>query len=718
MPETTIALSAKDNFSETLRQLAIQANTSVHNVDELQKSLTKLGNKRVEIQLNIDKLKTELREAKKRFQETGDAADELVVKDKQWTLNNLNEQLKAVSVSAQTAEKNMMSLAGTNSKITNSGAIGESKSILKGLGGALATAGFGDMLSGSLSQAAGAFLGSYYGASDGAAIESVLGGAISGASMGAAAGSIIPGVGTAIGAAVGGAIGAVSGGIEAAAQKFTEKDEAFKSYVQEQYDTIQQRRSEELTSGSAIAGGREQTKMAFSKALGGDEAADAYLEQVREMAARTNYKYDEITGYTKQLLNSYDPSETFEVLGDLSDATAGLNLSSSDVSLWVSGLNRMRITDKATMEYLNYFSERGLDVYEALSQALGVQESAVQELVSDGAVSGTTAADAILTYISEQYGGLSDKLANSYDGLTANIEDMNADLDAAMGDAHNEARKPALQEQLDWLDGDAGDKMAYLNSQIGEMQANLENLQEKNYRDVFNGMFTGNIAEDMEADVAAQVEDLHRRYMDAWATIESASSSNAEVFEAQTQMAEVKGEAESLAYSAYIRSEGVDIATQANEALAEGIAAGTGDAYENAGLTVAEKLTQGITRHINSYTPPPIKVPVVTSTINSGAGIGIKAGTMTGSHLTGATSPYRAIGENRVPRDNTLYLLHEGERVLTAREARAADRQESGGNVVIQMGGNYTVRQDSDIDAIAEAVAARILAMCRTLRPR
>ena len=76
-----------------------------------------------------------------------------------------------------------------------------------------------------------------------------------------------------------------------------------------------------------------------------------------------------------------------------------------------------------------------------------------------------------------------------------------------------------------------------------------------------------------------------------------------------------------------------------------------------------------------------------------------------------------AIGENRVPRDNTLYLLHEGERVLTAREARAADRKESGGNVVVNMGGNYTVRQDSDIDAIAEAVAARVLAAKRTLRP-
>ncbi len=719
MPDVSIALSAKDNFSETLRKLASAANTSVNDVDALQKSLTKLNNTRANLKLDLSRAKSELREAEKRFKATGDAADELALKDKQIEFDNLTSQLKAVSSSAQAAEKNMMSLAGTNSKLSNrASGSGKSGSMWGTLGGALATAGFGDMLSGSLSQAGGALLGSYFGTSNGAAVESLLSGTISGATMGAAAGSIIPGVGTAIGAAVGGAIGAVSGGIEAAAQKFTEKDEAFKSYVQEQYNVVQERRAEELSSGSSIAGSREQTQMAFAQALGGDEAADAYLEQVREMASRTNYTYDEITGYTKQLLNSYDPSEIFEVLGDLSDATAGLNLNSSDVSLWASGLNRMRITDKATMEYLNYFSERGLNVYEALSKALGVQESAVQELVSDGAVSGTTAADAILDYIGELYGGLSDKLAGSYEGLMANIEDMNADLDAAMGDAHNEARKPALEEQLAWLDGDAGDKMAYLNSQIGEMQANLENLQEKNYRDVFNGMFTGNIAEDMDADIAAQVEDLHRRYMDAWATIESASSSDAEVFEAQSQMAEAKGEAEALAYSAYMQSDGVTVATQANVALAEGIAAGTGDAYENAGLTVAQKLTQGITRHINSYTPPPITVPVVTSSINSGAGIGIKSGATIGSHLTGATSPYRAIGENRVPRDNTLYLLHEGERVLTAREARAADRKESGGNVVVNMGGNYTVRQDSDIDAIAEAVAARVLAAKRTLRPR
>lgn len=711
MPDVSIALSAKDNFSETLRKLASAASTSVNDVDALQKSLTKLNNTRANLKLDLSRAKSELREAEKRFKATGDAADELALKDKQIEFDNLTSQLKAVSSSAQAAEKNMMSLAGTNSKLSNrASGSGKSGSMWGTLGGALATAGFGDMLSGSLSQAAGAFLGSYYGASDGAAIESVLGGAISGASMGAAAGSIIPGVGTAIGAAVGGAIGAVSGGIEAAAQKFTEKDEAFKSYVQESVEGVLDEQAQALTSGSAIAGTREQTRMAFSKALGGDEAADAYLEQVREMASRTNYTYDEITGYTKQLLNSYDPSEIFEVLGDLSDATAGLNLNSSDVSLWVSGLNRMRITDKATMEYLNYFSERGLNVYEALSKALGVQESAVQELVSNGNVSGTTAADAILNYISEQYGGLSERLASSYEGLMGNIEDANADLQAAMGEGYNEARKAGLQEQLDWMNGEMGASMQQAYEQIGAFQASLENTREQMVRDAMNAVMTGVLPEEgFEAQIG-RLQEMAEEYASA-AQIAAAQPADSEAAQqAQADMGRLLAEAQVMAQNEYNASEGAQILLESQLSLAQTVAADTSadSTYYNAGLRLGQQYTQGISAAITSYRPPSVTLPSVSDS-NGGGGV----------YSSDPLNPWKptAIGENRVPRDNTLYLLHEGERVLTAREARAADRKESGGNVVVNMGGNYTVRQDSDIDAIAEAVAARVLAAKRTLRP-
>ncbi len=187
---------------------------------------------------------------------------------------------------------------------------------------------------------------------------------LSSAATGAALGSILPGVGTAIGAVAGAAVGAISGGL----QIFEKKDDAFKSYVQESYETVTQEQADSLSSGSAIAGSREQTQMAFAQKLGSDEAADAYLERVKTMARDTNYTYDEITGYSKLLLNTYDTEKTLSVLQTLSDASAGLNLDTSDVNMFISGLSRMRTTGKTTQEYLNYFSERGVDVYQAPGQ--------------------------------------------------------------------------------------------------------------------------------------------------------------------------------------------------------------------------------------------------------------------------------------------------------------------------------------------------------------
>lgn len=739
MPDVSIALSAKDNFSETLRKLASAANTSVNDVDALQKSLTKLNNTRANLKLDLSRAKSELREAEKRFKATGDAADELALKDKQIEFDNLTSQLKAVSASAKTAESNMMSLAGTNSKLSNraSGG-GKSGSMWGTLGGALATAGFGNMLSGSLSQAAGAFLGSYYGASDGAAIESVLGGAISGASMGAAAGSIIPGVGTAIGAAVGGAIGAVSGGIEAAAQKFTEKDEAFKSYVQDQYNAVQERQAADLESGSALAGQRETDLTSFTTLFGSKDIAQQYLSELKTMANVTPFLYSDLTAMSKTLKTyGYAANEMLPALTAIGDAGAANGMTTADMTYIATALGRMRSSNLTTREDLDILQDRGIDAVGALASAKGVSKSDAYSMISGGDIAGTEAVQIIQSYMEQMYSGAMEQQSKTFEGLSSTLEGWNQELQNAAGRGYNEEKKIGMSDQIDWLEGEAGQKMMEMNEQIGRAKAEAENLQQQMYQDVFNGMFNGEIPADMDARIAAQVEDLHQRYMNAMATIESSVSSNEEVFAASEELATLKGAAEELAYNTYMTSDAADTMTAANIALADSIAASAGDAYENAGYSVSEKLTQGITRHINSYTPPPIKVPVLYESVSTSGGIAAGAsartsigtssgtitsshltGTTTGSHLTGATSPYRAIGENRVPRDNTLYLLHEGERVLTAREARAADRQESGGNVVIQMGGNYTVRQDSDIDAIAEAVAARILAMCRTLRPR
>lgn len=714
MPDVSIALSAKDNFSETLRKLASAANTSVNDVDALQKSLTKLNNTRANLKLDLSRAKSELREAEKRFKATGDAADELALKDKQIEFDNLTSQLKAVSSSAQAAEKNMMSLAGTNSKLSNrASGSGKNESMWGTLGGALATAGFGDMLSGSLSQAAGAFLGSYYGASDGAAIESVLGGAISGGSMGASAGMMVAGpTGAAIGAAVGGAIGAVSGGIEAATQKFTEKDEAFKSYVQEQYDTIQQRRSEELTSGSAIAGQREMDQMAFTTLFGNADTAQNYLEQVRVMGAETPFQYEDLTQISRTLTAfGYSVDELIPTMTALGDAGSANGMTTDAINEMAQALGYMRSSNLVYREQLGIFQRRGVDAAGAVAEAKGMSIDEVYSAITRGDLGGVEISEILTKYMEETYQGAMDIQSKTFEGLASTLEDANAELQNAMGEGYNEGKKIGMSDQIDWLEGEAGQKMMELNEQLGRFKADAENLQQGIYQDVFNGMFTGEIPADMDAKIAAQVEDLHRRYMNAMATIESSASSEEEVFAARTDLGTLKGEAESLAYSTYMQSDAADAMTAANIALADGIAAGAGDAYKNAGYSLGLKLTEGISSAINAYVPDTITVPVVYSSTSTDSN--------SGDDIVYSSNPDMgaAIGEDRVPRDNMLYLLHEGERVLTAREARAQDQGGTGG-VVINMGGNYTVRQDSDIDAIAEAVAARILAMCRTLRPR
>lgn len=64
-----------------------------------------------------------------------------------------------------------------------------------------------------------------------------------------------------------------------------------------------------------------------------------------------------------------------------------------------------------------------------------------------------------------------------------------------------------------------------------------------------------------------------------------------------------------------------------------------------------------------------------------------------------------AVGLPRVPYDNFPALLHEGERVLTANEARAMDQ--TGGGVTIQVG-ELVVREEADVDRVAETLMAKL----------
>ena len=401
------------------------------------------------------------------------------------------------------------------------------------------------------------------------------------------------------------------------------------------------------------------------------------------------------------------------MLQSLSDATAALALTSSDVEVMISGLSRMRTTGKATQEYLNYFSERGVDVYSALASATGADRSQIAEMVTGGDISGETAAQAILDYIDQQYGGLSEDLMSTYDAMADNLADIKATIEAAGGEGYNETRKEGLAAEADAYGGALGEAVSYVSAIAGQNQAYLENLSEQYQREALSAVLMG---EDVSGsgiwseEELAELADLREQYQAAVEAYEAGSQ------EAGVKMESLYEQAQALGTVAYDNSDAV---LSLNETEQEQIAAIRDSIVATNNLTGAlssyylqQEQSKGMGGGIvgNFLTGGIMDDTGVQEALASGdeealARHGAAAGW---AAILGRTPKTHATGLGYVPYDNYPALLHQGERVLTANEARAQDR-EGGRQIVVNISGEWHVRSDADVDAIAGALVDKLL---------
>lgn len=641
MPEASIVVKSTDRYSETVKKMATVTKSFSKDVDQLEDTLYALNKNKYSLKLDASKAKAELKAAEKQFDLTHSAADGLRKELAQANYDNIVRNMKAVTTAARDTEKAI-------SKVENrpGGSSGAKK--VSELATAVAAGGIGDMAKDLALSAGSSLAGSLGGDIAGTMASSVL----SSMATGATAGALFGPAGAAIGAAAGGIIGAATGGL----QIYEKKDDAFKSYVQESVESVLGEQQNSLTSGSAIAGAREQTQMAFAQKLGGDAEATAYLGRVKTMAQDTNYTYDEITGYSKLLLNTYDTEKTLSVLQTLSDASAGLNLNSSDVNMFISGLSRMRTTGKTNQEYLDYFSERGVDVYQALANSTGADKSSIAGMVTDGKISGEDAAEAILTYINDTYGGLSEKLATTYDAMVDNLADFQSDMDAAMGEGYNEGRKAGIQAQKDWMSGESGEAVAEANRAIGAWKAELENQKDQYVMDAMDAMMASD--EYQTAKAEGDAAEMGKLIMQA----------------------KVQGMNE------YNASEGAQLALESEKALVTSIRNDTvlNQNYWDAGYEKGQEFSKGM---------------AAARRDNYWSGYGSTTGP------NPQRNPYRyAVGIDYVPYDNFPALLHQGERVQTAVEARSQVKIPT----ISVTGNSFNIREEADIDRVAEALLRKV----------
>lgn len=688
MPETSIVITGKDNFSQAVTTMRNANQGFNKDLTGLQTKLDTLNRTKVSLKVETDKARSELKAAEKQFVKTGDAADKLKLEMANQNYENANRNLKLVSSNAKQAEKDMVSLTNVTSKAENRAGSSSSSSVLN----TLAASGIAAFVGNAASQIAGSYVGSAYGDEGGTMFSSVL----SGAGMGAAIGTVIaPGIGTAVGAALGGLVGAIQG-LAAVEEK---KDDSFKEYYQGLYETVTQAQEDSLTNGSTLAASRETTKLSFKTLLGSDEASSQYVGELKTMAAKTPFEFSDLSAIGKTLLAfHYSADDSIKTMSAVGEAGSALGLDASSMKDMATYLGRMNVTGKTTMEYLNPLMERGVDIYAALAKLPGVAgktNEQIQDMVTKGLIPGADAAKAISDYMAETYSGSMEAQSKTFAGLTSTLTDAKNELDNAMGEGYNETRKTGMQNEIDALTGDMGAEMQDAYNKIGQYKASLENNKAQLENDALQSVMSGTMAESYaSSDQLKALQAAADAYKIAKADYYDASKAgdDAGMQEAGAAMGAALAEAKAIAANEYNASEGAQLELASQKTLAENIKNDSGlqSEYYSAGYVMGQQFSKGLKSAVQA---------------NGANAVTPDAYTQWQSSVENNTGRSHAYGLSFVPYDNYPALLHYGERVQTASEARA----DKGNKLSLSFpGAIITVREEADIDKVANALYEKI----------
>lgn len=650
MPETSIVIKTQDKSSEGMKTIAKNAADLGSKLRELQDKAHSLSKEKATLNANFDKAKKELSDAKKKFNETQDAMDGLRMEAAQANFDNLSYQFRSVSKEAEKARKEISNLdTQANKSMNSSGGIGGG---FKTIANAVVASQFSQVIGGSVKQIAGTFINSAFSSDTSSTLSSMLGGAASGAAIGSA----IPGIGTAIGAALGAGAGLASG----LSQNYETQDSSFRSYVQDAVQEQLDAQSESLTSGSSIAAGRETDKISFATLFGSKETADSYLSNLVGMANSTPFLYDDLTSMSKTLATyGYDADSILPVLQTIGDAGAALGQSTSDMNSVATAIGRMKSSNKTSLEYLNILNDRGIGAVGMLADAYGVDQGTMYSMISKGEIAGQDAARIILDALSDSFAGSMEAQSKTFSGITSTIEGLQQELDNAMGEGYNQTRMQGLEAQKEWLDGDSGQEMQEAYAAIGAWKASLENAKEQYIRDAMNDAMGSEAYKTAEAEGDA------------------------------AEMGRILMQAKIAGMNEYNANEGKDEELAQELNLIESVRddAALNNSYWDAGYTLGQEFSKG-------------RAAATTDSAWADAVNNFNSGYT--KHRSGHQ---RAMGIDYVPYDNFPALLHEGEKVLTAGEARQEKNGVGGIQIVIN---GMTVREDADIDRVAQALLSKL----------
>ena len=414
-------------------------------------------------------------------------------------------------------------------------------------------------------------------------------------------------------------------------------------------------------------------------------------------------EYGDLTQMSQALATGFgdSPERMLELMSAIGDAGSAVGGTASDMTAMSQAMSRMQSSGKATLEYLNIFQDRGVDVIGMLSEALGKTQGEIYDMISKGEIKGQTAVDVIQAGMEAKYGGAMETMSQTFEGLTSTLSDTMAELDAARGEGYNAQRKEGLQAEADAYGGALGEAVADINRISGQNQAYLENLSEQYNREALSAVLLGdNTTPGLFTDEQTEaLKEMRDEFVQASSDYESGSQ------EAGIKMESLQKQAEALATAAYESSDAYQSVQETELDLVSAIRENTAALGRTAWMSdyrMQQEQSKG-----QGYKGGPMSLLGIWNNYHDNV-------SQTRDQTESKSGYHAAFGLNRVPYDGYAAVLHQGERVLTAREARVQDT--AGPSVSVTVTGNQFGSGSSPEEigaAIADAVARKLAAGVR-----
>ncbi|MGG1600951.1 tape measure protein [Paenibacillus naphthalenovorans] len=475
-------------------------------------------------------------------------------------------------------------------------------------------------------------------------------------------------------------------------------------------------------SGLRLSSDAEQTAIAFETMLGSAEKSQKFLANLKDFAENTPFDLPQLINASRRLVGfGFAAESVIPMLTSVGDAASGLGAGRDGIDRITLALAQIRSNGRVMGDEMNQLTDVGIPAWDILAEKMKISTAQVRELSEKGLIPANKAIRALLEGMDKRYGGMMEKQAKTLDGMRNKIQEVwDNDIIKRYGDGIATALYPRFKRLTEWIDnnGDTIERWGNTTARVAEKAANsiLQRFEGayKYIQDHFVNNESFNRLNTFDAKVDFIFNDLLASFNKWYAET------------GRTHVQKVASSITDTLTTALANSTGQ--LTQIGFTLGGGIAAGIADGFAKGAKNIpvvgsiiraGGDLYTGISDLIKSYETGGVTGLADKYVANVKRNFSTPITDEFGNYLDDSTPPWmkakidgsHATGLDRVPYDGYRAILHKDERVQTKSEAdnyRSGRQSPSG---VIITGNTFNIRQESDIDAIARALAKELEAV-------